>query len=61
MPALRKNNHDSNKKDSILDYFNSEKDLLNLKDDLYYRWDLEIENDLTKKYNIPLKVLRKIN
>ena len=58
---LRRNNHDSNKKDSILDYFNNEKDLLDLKDDLYYRWDLEIENDLTKKYNIPLKVLRKIN
>ena len=58
---LRKNNHDSNTKDSILDYFNSEKDLLDLKDDLYYRWDLKIENDLTKKYNIPLKILRQIN
>lgn len=58
---LRKNNHDSNKKDNILDYFNNEKELLKLKDDLYYRWDLEIENDLTSKYNIPLKVLRKIN
>lgn len=58
---LRKNNHDSNKKDEILDYFDSEKDLLDLKDDLYYRWDLEIENDLTSKYNIPLRILRKIN
>ena len=58
---LRRNNHDSNKKDKVLDYFNSEKDLLNLKDDLYYRWDLEIEKDLTKKYNIPLKILRAIN
>lgn len=58
---LRKYNHDSNKKDNVLDYFNSEKDLLDLKDDLYYRWDLEIEKDLTKKYNIPLKILRAIN
>lgn len=58
---LRRNNHDSNKKDKVLDYFSSERDLLNLKDDLYYRWDLEIEKDLTKKYNIPLKILRAIN
>ena len=58
---LRKNNHDSNKKNKVLDYFNNEEQILNLKDDLLYRWDLEIEKDLTKKYNIPLKVLRKIN
>ena len=58
---LREHNHDANKKDSILDYFNNIEDLLNLKDDLYYRWDLKIENDLTKKYNIPLKILRDIN
>ena len=58
---LRKNNHDSNKKDEVLDYFNNEKDLLDLKDDLLYRWDLEIESDLVSKYNIPLKILRKIN
>ena len=58
---LRKNNHDSKKKDNILDYFKNEEELLELKDDLYYRWDLTIENDLTKKYNIPLKVLRDIN
>lgn len=58
---LRKNNHDANKKDSIMDYFESEKELLQLKDDLLYRWDLEIENDLTKKYNIPVKIIRNIN
>ena len=58
---LRKNNHDSNKKDNVLDYFDNEKKLLELKDDLYYRWDLKIENDLTSKYNIPLRILRKIN
>lgn len=58
---LRKNNHDSNKKDEILDYFDSEEELLALKEDLYYRWDLEIEKDLTIKYNIPLSIVRKIN
>ena len=58
---LRKNNHNSNKKDEITDYFKNEKELLNLKDELLYRWDLTIENDLVKKYNIPLKVIRNIN
>lgn len=58
---LRKNNHDANRKDSITDYFKNEKELLQFKDDLLYRWDLEIENDLTKKYNIPVKVIRNIN
>ena len=32
-----------------------------LKDDLKFRWDLTIENDLTQKYNLPIKVLRDIN
>lgn len=58
---LRKNNHDSSKKNKINDYFNSEEELLNLKEDLLYRWDLKIESDLIKKYNIPLKILRDIN
>ena len=58
---LRKNNHDASKKDEVTDYFADEEQLLNLKDDLFYRWDLEIENDLTKKYNVPLRILRKIN
>lgn len=58
---LRKYNHDSIRKDEVLDYFKDEKELLNLKNDLYYRWDLEIERDLTVKYNIPLRILRKIN
>ena len=57
---LRENNHDSQKKDWS-DYFTSEEDLFLLKDDLSFRWDLSIENDLTKKYNIPLRVLRDIN
>ena len=58
---LRKYNHDSNKKNEITDYFKNEKDLLALKDDLYYRWDLSIETDLINKYNIPLKIIRDIN
>lgn len=58
---LRKNNHASQKKIEILDYFQSETDLLKLKDDLKYRWDLTIEVDLIKKYNIPLQILRDIN
>jgi len=40
---LRINNHESIKKNSYLDYFNSLKELLNLKEDLFYRWDLSIE------------------
>lgn len=58
---LRRNNHDANKKDSVIDYFKNEEELLQLKDDLLYRWDLEIENDLAKQYNIPVKIIRNIN
>lgn len=58
---LRKNNHDAIKKDSIVDYFHNEEELLQLKDDLLYRWDLEIENDLAKQYNIPIRIIRSIN
>lgn len=58
---LRLNNHDSMKKNNIEDYFVNKELLLELKEDLLYRWDLTIENDLTKKYNIPLRVLRDIN
>ncbi len=58
---LRKNNHASTRKDSYLDYFNSLDELIKLKDDLLYRWDLTIEEDLPKKYNIPLNLLRDIN
>lgn len=58
---LRKNNHDAMRKDSIVDYFQDERELLQLKDDLLYRWDLEIENDLAKQYNIPIRIIRSIN
>lgn len=58
---LRSNNHESQQKNEILDYFKSEEQLINLKEDLLYRWDLEIEKDLSKIYNIPIKILRDIN
>lgn len=43
------------------DYFESEEKLLQLKEDLMYRWDLTIDKDLTKKYNLPIDLLRDIN
>lgn len=58
---LRQNNHNSQKKQDIQDYFDSVNDLLLLKEDLKYRWDLTLEKDLTKKYNLPLKILKEIN
>lgn len=57
---LRKNNHYAIRK-SVNDYFKDTKDLIALKEDLLYRWDLTIEKDLVKKYNIPLKIIRDIN
>lgn len=48
-------------KNNIQDYFQNENELISLKDDLKYRWDLTIEEDLKQKYNIPLRVLRDIN
>lgn len=36
-------------------------DLLSLKEDIKYRWDLSLEQDLPKKYNISVALLRDIN
>lgn len=58
---LRENDHSSMLKNNIQDYFNTQNELLQLKEDLLYRWDLTIEQDLTKKYNLPLLVIRDIN
>lgn len=58
---LRCFNHESARKEKIEDYNLTEKDIINLKEDLKYRWDLTIENDLIKKYQIPIRVLRDIN
>ena len=57
---LRENNHDSIKK-TLEDYFENEEELIALKEDLLYRWDLSIEEDIPKKYNIPLKIVIEIN
>lgn len=43
------------------DYFQNEQKLIQLKEDLLYRWDLSIESDLQKKYNLPIAILRDIN
>lgn len=58
---LRFQDHQSQRKNQVLNYFTSEEELLNLKDDLKFRWDLGIETDLVIKYSIPLKILRGIN
>lgn len=58
---LRRFDHSSTKKNTVEDYNISEQDILNLKEDLKYRWDLNIELDLVKKYNLPLKIVRDIN
>lgn len=58
---LREHNHDANKKNELSDYFDNEEDIYLLKEDLRYRWDLNIEPDLIQKYNLPVKVLRDIN
>lgn len=57
---LRNNDHSSQRK-NFFDYFKNEEDIIKLKEDLYYSWNLSIEEDLAKKYNIPLKLLHKIN
>lgn len=49
------------KKDNIKDYFKSMEKLISLKEDLKYRWDLSIETDLVKLYNLPVKIIRDIN
>lgn len=58
---LRHNNHDASCKNQVSDYFTSIDSLLELKEDLLYRWDLMIEGDINKKYNIPISILRDIN
>jgi hypothetical protein len=35
--------------------------LLQLKEDIKYRWDLSLEKDLTEKYNLPRNIVREIN
>lgn len=59
---LRKNDHSSQKKIKISDYFQKEQELLNLKEELKYNWWLQMDNgDLYHKYNISRKLLYAIN
>lgn len=58
---LRHNNHDSQRKDKLEDYNLTEETIIQLKEDILYRWDLTLENDLPKKWNIPKEILRAIN
>ena len=58
---LRENDHSAVSKNNVLDYFSSIEELLALKEDLLYNWDLAIETNLVKKYNIPLKIIHEIN
>jgi len=58
---LRLNNHDCLKKDKISDYFETEEQLILFKNDLKFRWDLSLEEDIPNKWNIPKRVCRQIN
>lgn len=57
---LRSNNHESIKKDSVNDYFANIQELIDLKNDLLYRWDLTVDT-IAQNYHIPIKVIRDIN
>ena len=57
---LRHNIHSSVKK-NYLDYFNSEEELIQCKEDLKYNWELSLETDIKNKYNIPLRLVHEIN
>lgn len=58
---LRHNNHDSQRKDQLNDYKLNEDTIIQLKEDILYRWDLTLEIDLPKKWNIPKEIIREIN
>lgn len=48
-------------KKTDIDYHINEEIILNIKEDLLYNWELSIEQDIFKKYNIPLTIIREIN
>lgn len=59
---IRQHDHTSQRKEEVLDYFESEQELLNLKEDLKYSWWLQMDNgDLYQKYGISRKLLYHIN
>lgn len=43
------------------DYFETEKDILILKDAILYNWWLSLEEDIPKQFNLPKKIVRGIN
>lgn len=57
---LRNNNHEFAKKD-FLDYFKSEEELIQCKEDLLFNWELSLEKDIKEKYNLPLRIVHEIN
>ena len=57
---LRSNNHESIKKDNVNDYFSNIQDLIDLKNDLLYRWDLTVDT-IAQIYHIPIRIIRDIN
>lgn len=57
---LRNNDHSSNIK-ILTDYFKNEEELLAFKDSLKYDWDLSMEEDIPKKWNIPRERCKDIN
>lgn len=48
-------------KNTMRDYNLTENQVIKLKEDLLYNWELTIEIDLPKKYNIPKQIVREIN
>ena len=49
-------------KNNLEDYDVQVDDIINLKEDLKYRWDLTLEEDLKNKYQyLPLRIIRDIN
>lgn len=59
---IRQHDHASQRKEKVLDYFKSEQELLDLKEDLKYSWWLQMDNgDLCQKYGISRRLLYDIN
>lgn len=57
---IREKNYKGFNKKTELDYFQSIDQLLQLKEDLLYRWDLTLTN-LALQYKIPIKIIYSIN
>lgn len=60
-PLRPSNNKEFVKKSTLFDYNLSEENLLSLKEDLKWDWELNIEKDISQKYNLPIGIIRDIN